>query len=196
LATALTAILVSVDYSILIGVALSIVLFVTRAAKPSMRELIVTPERVVREREPQEERAGRLLIYDLEGELFFGAAPELERYLSAILAETQRTGIQHVVVRFRRARNPDAGAIEHLERFLRDATKLGVTVLLAGVRPDFVKILKNVGMSKWYPSEYIFPEEDRKFSATLRAVRYASRLVNQSTMTAHDPGEDEVYYLV
>jgi sulfate permease, SulP family len=196
LATALTAILVSVDYSILIGVALSIVLFVTRAAKPSMRELIVTPERVVREREPQEERAGRLLIYDLEGELFFGAAPELERYLSAILAETQRTGIQHVVVRFRRARNPDAGAIEHLERFLRDATKLGVTVLLAGVRPDFVKILKNVGMSKWYPSEYIFPEEDRKFSATLRAVRYASRLVSQSTKTAQDPGEDEVYYLV
>jgi sulfate permease, SulP family len=196
LATALTAILVSVDYSILIGVALSIVLFVTRAAKPSMRELIVTPERVVREREPQEERAGRLLIYDLEGELFFGAAPELERYLSAILAEAQRTGIQHIVVRFRRARNPDAGAIEHLERFLRDATKLGVTVLLAGVRPDFVKILKNVGMSKWYPSEYIFPEEDRKFSATLRAVRYASRLVSQSTKTAQDPGEDEVYYLV
>jgi SulP family sulfate permease len=193
LATALTAILVSVDYSILIGVALSIVLFVTRAAKPSMRELIVTPERVVREREPQEERAGRLLIYDLEGELFFGASPELERYLSAILAEAQRTGIQHVIVRFRRARNPDAGAIEHLERFLRDATKLGVTVLLAGVRPDFVKILKNVGMNKWYPSEYIFPEEDRKFSATLRAVRYASRLVNQ---TAQDPGEDEVYYLV
>jgi MFS superfamily sulfate permease-like transporter len=137
--------------------------------------------------------AGRLLIDDLEGELFFGAAPELERYLSAILAEAQRTGIQHVIMRFRRARNPDAGAIEHLERFLRDATKLGVTVLLAGVRPDFVKILKNVGMNKWYPSEYIFPEEDRKFSATLRAVRYASRLVNQ---TAQDPGEDEVYYLV
>jgi sulfate permease, SulP family len=196
LATALTAILVSVDYSILIGVALSIVLFVTRAAKPSMRELIVTPERVVREREPQEERAGRLLIYDLEGELFFGAAPELERYLSAILAEAQQTGIQHVVVRFRRARNPDAGAIEHLERFLRDATKQGVTVLLAGVRPDFVKILRNVGVNKWYPSEYIFPEEDRKFSATLRAVRYASRLVRQGTKTVPDPGEDEVYYLV
>jgi SulP family sulfate permease len=194
LATALTAILVSVDYSILIGVALSIVLFVTRAAKPSMRELIVTPERVVREREPQEERAGRVLIYDLEGELFFGAAPELERYLSAILAEAQRTGIQHVVVRFRRARNPDAGAIEHLERFLHDATKLGVIVLLAGVRPDFVKILKNVGINKWFPTEHIFPEEDRKFSATLRAVRHAHRLASQNG--APDRGEDEVYYLV
>jgi sulfate permease, SulP family len=196
LVTALTAILVSVDYSILIGVALSIVLFVTRAAKPSMRELIVTPERVVREREPHEERIGRFLIYDLEGELFFGAAPELERYLTEILEEAKRAGIQHVVVRFRRARNPDAGAIEHLERFLRDATKSGVTVLLAGVRPDFVRILRNVGISKWFPTEQIFPEEDRKFSATLRAVRYANRLVSQRTRAAPDHGEDEVYYLV
>ena len=205
-ATGLTAVFVSVDYSILIGVALSIVLFVTRAAKPSMRELIVTPERVVRERQPDEERAGSLLIYDLEGELFFGATPELERYLSEILAEAERTGIQHVVVRFRRARNPDAGAIEHLERFLRDAKELGVTVLLAGVRPDFVKILRNVGINKWFPTEHIFPEEDRMYSATLRAVRYAHRLVSQSsaskganeggTKVALDQAEEEVYYLV
>ena len=205
-ATGLTAVFVSVDYSILIGVALSIVLFVTRAAKPSMRELIVTPERVVRERQLDEERAGSLLIYDLEGELFFGATPELERYLSEILAEAERTGIQHVVVRFRRARNPDAGAIEHLERFLRDAKELGVTVLLAGVRPDFVKILRNVGINKWFPTEHIFPEEDRMYSATLRAVRYAHRLVSQSsaskganeggTKVALDQAEEEVYYLV
>jgi SulP family sulfate permease len=204
--TGLTAVLVSVDYSILIGVALSIVLFVTRASKPSMRELIVTAERVVRERQPQEERAGRLLIYDLEGELFFGAAPELERYLSDILAEAQRTAIQHVVVRFRRARNPDAGAIEHLERFLRDANEGGVTVLLAGVRPDFVKILRNVGIDKWFPIEHIFPEEDQTFSATLRAVRCANRLARQSgeskganeadTKTAPDEAEEAVYYLV
>jgi SulP family sulfate permease len=203
--TGLTAILVSVDYSILIGVALSIVLFVTRAAKPSMRELIVTAERVVRERQPEDERAGPLLIYDLEGELFFGAAPELERFLSAILAEAERAGIKHVVVRFRRARNPDAGAIEHLERFLHDANELGVTVLLAGVRPDFVKILRNVGINKWFPTDHIFPEEDQKFSATLRAVRHANRLASESgatngengdTRTTPDRGEDEVYYLV
>ena len=132
----------------------------------------------------------RSLIYDLEGELFFGAAPELERYLSDILQEAGRTKIKHVVVRFRRARNPDAGAIEHLERFLRDAKELGVTVLLAGVRPDFVKILKNVGIDKWFPTEQIFPEEDRMFSATLRAVRHAHRL------SASGHAEEAAYYLV
>jgi SulP family sulfate permease len=177
--TGLTAILVSVDYSILIGVALSLLLFVTRASKPSMRELIVTPERVVRERQAGEPRTGQLLIYDLEGELFFGAAPELERYLAHILEEADRVAIRHVVVRFRRARNPDAGAIEYLERFLRDANESGVTVLLAGVRPDFVKILKNVGIDKWFPTQQIFPEEDATFSATLRAVRYGNQLATR-----------------
>jgi len=205
-ATGLTAVLVSVDYSILIGVALSIVLFVTRAARPHMRELIVTAERVVRERQPQEARSGSLLIYDLEGELFFGAAPELVRYLSEILEETERTAIRHVVLRFRRARNPDAAAIEHLERFLRDAKAQGVTVLLAGVRPDFVRILKNVRINTWFPTDHIFAEEDRFFSATLRAVRYAHQLANQSgenrrakeavTASAAEQGEDAAYYLV
>jgi SulP family sulfate permease len=203
--TGLTAVLVSVDYSILIGVALSIVLFVTRASRPHMRELIVTAERVVRERQPQEERAGPLLIYDLEGELFFGAAPELVRYLTEILAEADRCAIRHVVLRFRRARNPDAGAIEHLEHFLRDARAQGVTILLAGVRPDFVKILRNVRIDRWFPTDHIFPEEDRKFSATLRAVRYANQLASQSgasganeadTTTAADEEDRAVYYLV
>jgi SulP family sulfate permease len=204
--TGLTAVLISVDYSILIGVALSIVLFVTRASKPSMRELIVTPQRVVRERQPQEERAGPLLIYDMEGELFFGAAPEFDRFLAEILQEAGRTGIRHVVVRIRRARNPDAGAIEHLERFLRDADELGVTVLLAGVRPDFVKILRNVGINKWFPTDHIFPEEDRTFSATLRAVRYANHLAAHSgqprdaergnAATGPDESEEADYYLV
>jgi SulP family sulfate permease len=204
--TGLTAVVISVDYSILIGVALSIVLFVTRASKPIMRELIVTAERVVRERQPQEKRAGPLLIYDLEGELFFGAAPELDRYLSDILEELERTGIRHLVLRFRRARNPDAGAIEHLERFLRNAKEQRVTVLLAGVRPDFVKILRNVGINKWFPADHIFPEEDRMFSATLNAVRYANQLANQSgndqdvhrgnIRTDSGEAEDPVYYLV
>jgi len=203
--TGLTAVLVSVDYSILIGVALSIVLFVTRASRPHMRELIVTAERVVRERQPQEERAGPLLIYDLEGELFFGAAPELVRYLTEILAEADRCAIRHVVLRFRRARNPDAGAIEHLEHFLRDARAQGVTILLAGVRPDFVKILRNVRIDRWFPTDHIFPEKDRKFSATLRAVRYANQLASQSgasganeadTTTAADEEDRAVYYLV
>jgi SulP family sulfate permease len=204
--TAFAAIFISVEDSILIGVAVSIILFVPRAAKLGIRELVVTSDRVVRERQPGEVRAKSLLIYDLEGEVFFGAAPELDHHLDKIREETIRTGIKYVVLRFRRARNPDVVAIEHLERFLREADHRGVTVLLAGIRPDFARALDNARFKDWLPADRLFPEEDKIYSATLRAVRHAYELLSQedyanktsppekveaSTEEAHP-----VYYLV
>ena len=204
--TGLSAVFISVDLSILIGVTLSILLFLPRASKPGIRELIITPERIVRERQPGEDRAQSLLIYDLEGELFFGAAPELDRYLNGITSETERTGINHVVLRLRRARNPDVVAIEYLEHFLRDAQRRKVTVLLAGIRPDFVKILNNVGITDWFPESQIFPEEEKTFSATLRAIRSATQLAGDdpASVVAGPEGitqlpveeKESAYYLV
>jgi SulP family sulfate permease len=193
--TAFTAIFIDVEDSILVGVALSIVLFVPRASKPSMRELIVSGDRVVRERRTGETRQGGLLIYDVEGELFFGAAPQFERLLHDVTMEADRFGISHVVLRLRRTRNPDMVIVELLERFLRDAQARGTTVLLAGLRPDLLRVLRNVGLTDWFPADLIFPEEDEMFSATLRAVRHARELAN----TSHRAGEndpDPEYYLV
>lgn len=196
--TALSAIFISVDESILIGVGLSIILFVPRAAKLGIRELVVTPDRVVRERQPEDPPADSVLIYDLEGELFFGGAPELDRYFEKIKEETIDTGIQYVVVRLRRTRNPDVVTIEHLEHFLRDSEKRGVTVLLAGVRADLAKIISNARFQEWLPADRIFPEEGEKYSATLKAVRHAYQLLeekNAGTAPAREKAE-AVYYLV
>jgi SulP family sulfate permease len=192
-ATAFAAVFISVEDSILIGVAISLLLFVPRVSKLGIRELIVTPERVVREREPDDPRSSSLLIYDLEGELFFGAAPELDHYLDEIKQETISTNIKYVVLRLRRTRTPDVVAIEHLERFLRDAEKRGVTVLLAGVRPNLAEILRNVRFNEWLPPDRIYPEKDETFSATLNAVRHAYRLLNQGSKLEE---KEAVYYLV
>ena len=63
---------------------MSIVLFVPRAAKLKAAELTVTQDRVVRERLGDDPEDPSLAIFDLEGELFFGAAPELDRYLDTL----------------------------------------------------------------------------------------------------------------
>lgn len=171
--TALTGVLVDLDTAVLLGVALSILLFVPRAAKLKAKELIVTPERVVRERVAGDPVDPSTIIYDLEGELFFGAAPELDRYLDALRDRVKRDGISFVVLRLKRVRHPDAVVVERIEQFLREETARGVTVLLAGVQPDMWTVLKNVGLEKWFSGEHVFPEEDEEFSATLKAVRYA-----------------------
>ena len=69
--TAFSAVFISVEFSILIGVALSFLLFVPRAALLRWSELIVSKERVVRERLPDDPPCTSMLLYDLEGELFF-----------------------------------------------------------------------------------------------------------------------------
>jgi len=198
LITSLSAIFISVDESILIGVAVSVIIFVPRASKMTIRELVVTPERVVRERQPQDPPADSVLIYDIEGELFFGAAPELDRYLEELKEKTAHAKINYLVIRLRRTRNPDVVAIEHLERFLRDAEKNGLTVLLAGVRPDLAKILINAGFLNWLPIEQIFLEEDEQYSATIKAVRYAYEISGQRKKENPTASEldESWYYLI
>jgi SulP family sulfate permease len=190
--TAVTGVAIDLDKSVLLGVILSILLFVPRAAKLKAKELIVTPERVVRERIPGEPAEPSIVIYDLEGELFFGAAPELDRYLLEIRQRVADDDIRFVVLRLKRVRHPDVVCIERIEHFLREEKGRGVTVLLAGVRTDTLGLLKNVGFQGWFPAEHVFPEEDEEYSATLKAVRYAHDNLAVPSTTAPAP----LYYLV
>ena len=196
--TAFTGVAIDLDKSVLLGVILSILLFVPRAAKLKAKELPVTPERVVRERIPGDPPDPSIVIYDLEGELFFGAAPQLQKHLCVTLDEVDRGGIRYLILRLRGARHPDVVAIELLDQFVRDARQAGATVLLAGLSADFVKVLNNVGLIEQIGSANVFVEDDRDFSATLRAVRYAHGLIQGPILndgTENDPAPP-TYYLV
>ena len=176
LVTALSAVFISVEFSILIGVALSFLLFVPRAALLRWSELVVSSERVVRERVADDPPCTAMLLYDLEGELFFGAAPELDRCFEELKRRIRDGRIHFVVLRLKRTRNPDMVALERFDHFLHDMKKQGTTVLLCGVRPDFAKAMKNLGFEMWFPADQVFPEEQEKFSATLKAVRHVHEL--------------------
>jgi SulP family sulfate permease len=199
--TAFSAVFITVEFSILIGVALSILLFIPRAARLRATELVVAPEGVVRERLPNDPPAEDLLIYDLEGEIFFGAAPEVDRYFDEITLRAQKGGIPYVILRVRRTRNPDVVFLERLEHFLRESNDLGITVLLAGVKPDFSQGLSNLRFSQWLPADRVFYEEGELYSATLRAVRHVYDLLGKSAAShaefeVIEGGKKELYYLV
>lgn len=199
--TFIVGVAIDLDKAVLLGVALSILFYVPRAAKLKAVELIVTPERVVRERISTDPADPGVVIYDLEGELFFGAAPELDRYLDAIRDRITAEDVEFVVLRLKRVRHPDAVCIERLEGFLREVNGRSATVLLAGVRPDTLKILTNLSVQDWFPAENIFPEEDTEFSATLRAVRAANerrqaRVEAEESERTAEVDEEPLYYLV
>ncbi len=195
--TAFTGVAIDLDKAVLLGVILSILLFVPRAARLKAKELVVAPERVVRERVPGDPVDPSIVIYDLEGELFFGAAPELDRHLTELAQRIDADDSKFVVLRLKRVRHPDVVCIERIDHFLRELTERGVTVLLAGVRPDTLRVLENVGLQSWFPEDHIFPEEDKEYSATLKAVRYAHAKQDAVGAVPVGAAEDpDFYYLV
>ncbi|MFN4259672.1 MAG: SulP family inorganic anion transporter [Gemmataceae bacterium] len=201
LATAISAIAISVEFCILIGVFLSFFLYVPRAARILLTELTMTPERVLRERLPSDPRCGRMLIYNLEGELFFGAAPELEKHLDHI-THRARADIRVVVLRLKRARNLDAVCLDLLDQFVHTMQARGITVILCGVRRDILKALRNVGLDNRIGIPHIFREMPGTWSSTLDAVRYAYDLLQKDVCDIcprrqHSPdGEGSWYYMI
>jgi SulP family sulfate permease len=172
--TAIAAVAISIEFCILIGVFLSFLFYVPRAARIHMTELVLAPERVVRERISSDPPCGRIRIYSLEGEFFFGAAPELEDHFEKIMALTKE-GIRVVVLRVKRARNPDPVCLAVLERFIDRMDKLGATVLLCGIRPDFMRIIEASGLVGRLGPErvFTFQETGAVWSSTLEAIRFA-----------------------
>ncbi len=179
LITTFTAIFIDIEYSILTGVALSIILFVPRAAKLKSAELVVSEQGIVREIVPSDPPCTSVIIFDLEGEIFFGAAPELDHYLHELNQRAISSNIRSIVLRLKRVRDPDIVCIELIEHFLRQSQRDGIVVLLAGIRPDLARAFHKLGFSEWFPKDRIFreKEDDDTDSATLKAVRYAYKLL-------------------
>jgi SulP family sulfate permease len=200
--TAFSAIFVSVEFSILIGVAVSIVLFIPRAARLHSTELAVAADRVIRRKLASDVPCGVVAIHDVEGELFFGAAPELDRLLDAFEAQVA-AGVRVVVLRLRRTRNPDLVCMERLEHFLHAMARRHVPVLLSGVRPDLNRAMENLHFARWLPADRIFPSDPTApGSSTVKAVRraYETAAGGPRTTCPHcacvDAVKGELYYMV
>jgi sulfate permease, SulP family len=200
--TALAAVFVSVEFSVLIGVALSICMFVPRAARITATELSVGNDRFLRDRQPGDPCCKRMIILDIEGELFFGAAPELDRFF-ADLRQRIEAGPRIIILRLKRTRNPDVVCMERLQHFLREMEQRAVAVLLCGVRPSMEQAFTNLQFYDWLPRERVFPENaGAPGSATLAAVRYAYELLGDDICDVcprrkpAEPDSGAFYYVI
>ncbi len=201
IATALAAIFISIEFCVLIGVVLSFFMYVPRAAKLYVSELTVGADRIVREIRPGDQRCGLYRIYNFEGELFFGSATELENIFEEI--ESNLTPeIRVVLIRLKRARNPDAVCLNLFDRFFDKMHRRAVVVILSGVHESMNQSLINVGIVEKLGEKRIFLESREIWSSTIDAVRYIYTLLGPARCTictqknvSTADGED-FYYMI
>jgi sulfate permease, SulP family len=176
LATALAAVAVSVEFCIVIGVFLSFILYVPRAAQVRMSRFYWTPPRGFRETPLGNSQCARLLYYDLEGELFFGAEPELEKHFAAIEHAAQgEAGV--VILMLKRARNPDAAFLKLLRKFHSNLRQRHIPLVLCGVHADLNKALARTGLDTQIGMARILQAQTSQGASIHNAVQLAYKLL-------------------
>ena len=105
-----------------------------------------------------------------------------------------RRQARYIVLRLKRVRNPDAVALEVLDVFLKEAHRDGLTIMLAGVRPDLLAALHRMGIAERHGEDLIFAEQEKDYSATLDAVRKAYDLA--ANANRRNTANNAAYYLV
>lgn len=197
--TAISAIAVSIEFCVLIGVFMSFMLTVPRAGRMLLTEFVVGEHGVIHEAGAADTRCNRILIFGLEGELFFGAAAALEAHFDLIEGRVA-ADTRVIVLRMKRVRSPDAVAMALIDAFLGRMKARGVHVIMCGVREDLLDALRKTGMTRTLGPDQVFEEAEVRHSSTLQAVRHAYSLLD--SYCAHCPRRDaakrdeELYYLV
>lgn len=181
--TAVAAFAISIEFCVLIGVVLSFMLTVPRTGNMLLTEFVESDADHVRERLPDDEPAKDVLVFGLEGEMFFGASTSLEQHLEAIEARiTEDTKV--VVMRLKRARNPDAVGLAEFEHFLDRLRSRGVIVLLAGVRAKTHEVMRRCGMLAKLDPEHVFLEQPVRQTSTQSAMALARQLAGRAPQAA------------
>jgi len=200
--TAISAVVISIEFCILIGIFLSFVLYAPRAARVHLTELVLTDARTIRPRDEGDALCTKMLLFNLEGELFFGSAPEFEELLRGIEARVDESGVRALILRCREVRNPGAGCIRLLDDFIARIAARGVHLLLCGVRPDLLQALERTGSADRLGPASLLPERPKAWTGIHDAVaRAQAHLVGELCETcplrqSDQAARDSWYYMI
>lgn len=153
--------------------------------------MVPTPAGSFQER-PLLDRAGnqRIMFMQLDGDLFFGAADELQDRLSAV----SRTGIRVFVLRLKRTHSLDATVLHVLEQFARNLQDSGRHLVLCGMRPEMMRVFCSWGLVELLGEDNVFAASTTAVFASARAaLARARQLIGDSVDTEGlDIDDDEV----
>ena len=82
-----------------------------------------------------------VLVYEIDGPMFFGAVDNFERAL-----QQTRTDPKTLIIRLRRVPFADITGIETLELAVQQLKKRGVTVVLCEATPKVLEKMKKAGL--------------------------------------------------
>lgn len=167
----LVIILPNIDYAIYIGIALSIVLHLKDTNKAPFKLLIPLPKAesqiIEQEIEWVKEKVD-VLIIQLEGNLYFGAAHDLGEKLESLISKSRV-----FILRMRNVTTIDLTSLSTLKDFNRNVKEAGGITIVSGVNSDLDLFFKKTNFESDIGIENIFKSENEVFASTTDALQKA-----------------------
>jgi len=173
--TFIAALLVRLDFAIILGSAVSILLFLRKAAQPELVEYNHGEGGEFRPLEGEKPSQPEISIVHVEGNLFFGAA---ELFRDQMRRLVEKPNLKVVVLKLRNAHHLDATSVLALEELARYMTDHDRILLISEARRDAIRIFRNSGLLDVIGRENIFPDNPTNPTlSTSKALKRAMKLL-------------------
>jgi SulP family sulfate permease len=179
-----SALLLPLTYAIYVGIFLNLALYLKRASRLHLLQMVPISASGFREEplpagaQPDDE----ILLIQLEGDLFFGVADDLEDRLRAIESGPTRV----VIIRLKRTHSIDASILFVLDRFVARMHENKRHVLLCGVPPSVRKAIRGFGLEDRLGVAQLWDASPDTFSTTRMALGRARVLIHGTSEPAPD----------
>ena len=189
--TFVAAMVIPLEYAIFLGVFLNLALYLRTASRLHLSEMIHPGgagggpilERPIRDKQTGERQ---VVFLQLEGDLFFGVADELQDRLTALSG----SGVRVVILRLKRTHSIDATVLGVLERFAAGMRQRQGYVILCGVKPELMSVLRHYGLIEQLGRENVFETGGGIFTSAKQALHRARVLVGRSIDTFGIPTDE------
>jgi len=174
--TFLASLVIPLQYAVLVGIAMSLLLFVIQQSnKITVKEWTPTETALPLEQNaPQTVPSNCPIVLVTYGSLFFATAPLFEEQLPNVVEETHNAV---VIINLRKSIDLGSTFLKILDRYASDLQDHDSLLMLAGVKPKVVDQLEKTGLMRKIGRENIFVEGDIVGQSVLAALEKAEKWV-------------------
>ena len=150
---------------------MSIILYLKDTNKAPVKLLIPTPgneSQIIEQEIKSLDEKVDVLIIQLEGNLYFGAASDLGEKLESLVKKSRV-----FILRMKYVTTIDLTSISALRVFIRNAKEAGGTLIISGVKSDLNSLLKRSNIDSDIGADNIFMSENDVFASTTSALERA-----------------------
>lgn len=188
LSTFVSAIFLDLSYAIYIGIFLNIALYVRRTSHLHMDEVVHPSGGPFIERPLKDKHGDQPVVFlQVEGDLFFGVADELQDRFTGLLKDSPRV----VILRLKRTHYIDTTVLGVFEQFARMMHKRDRHVILCGLRPELKQKVESYGLVKTIGEHNVFETGFGVFGSAKMAFQRARDLLGSSLDAAGIDLDDE-----